>query len=155
MENPVLDGWAVPSGLPEQPGDGPGLSAGGVLRYVARRTFTCNGQGEGQELSRAVAEAIRHLAANHANPVTVDDLARQAGLSKFYFTRKFHHETGMTPGAFVRRLRITRAMELLVGTSSDIHHIASAVGYGNHAAFTRAFGRVVGTTPNLYRLTRR
>jgi len=125
-----------------------------ALAYVAGRTFIPvrpNGRGK---LSHAVKWGIRYVLNNYAHNFTITDLAGTIGLTNHYFTRKFHKETGITPGAFLQRYRITQAMNMLVRSEQPVRRIASNVGYTDHAAFTRAFGRITGTQPTMYRLTR-
>lgn len=98
--------------------------------------------------------SIRYVCHNFAEPFTIGELARFVGLSKYHFSRKFRKETGLAPRAFVQRYRITRAMDLLVDSEHRIRDIAWRVGYKDHAAFSRAFNRITGTQPILYRLTR-
>jgi len=104
-----------------------------------------------RKLSEAVAKGITYMAAEHPNELSISAVASNTGLSRFHFTRKFRSETGISPGEFLRRLRITRAMEILVGSQQRIQKIAKEVGYQDHAAFTRAFGRVLGVRPREYR----
>jgi transcriptional regulator GlxA family with amidase domain len=62
---------------------------------------------------------------------------------------------GMTPGAYLKRYRIVRAMDHLTGTRHAIKEIGELVGYRAPAAFSRAFTQIADTQPYLYRVTRR
>jgi len=136
------------------PPSDPAHEAGIVLAHVVRQTFAREQPQPKRCLSKPVAMAIRCMLARHGNALTVAELAHEVGLSRFHFTRRFHREAGITPGAFLRRLRIARAMELLVESDRNVNRIAHDVGYEDHAAFTRAFNRITGTPPTHYRLTR-
>jgi len=125
-----------------------------VIALVVGRTFIPIRTNQAAELSDPVKWSIRYVCHNFAENFTVAELARFAGLSKYHFTRKFRKETGITPGAFLQRYRITQAMSMLVRSQQPIRRIALNVGYKDHAAFSRAFGRIAGTRPTLYRLTR-
>ena len=94
--------------------------AGLVLAHVVRQTFAREHPAPRKPLSEPVAAAIGCMLARHRDTLTVADLAREAGLSRFHFTRRFRREAGITPGAFLRRLRIARATELLDATSSSV-----------------------------------
>ena len=106
------------------------------------------------DISRVVGSSIEHVLKSFDRPLTVADLAGRVGLSRFHFTRKFRRETGITPGAFLKRYRMARAMEMLSESNNPINVIASRVGYGDHAAFSRAFAKVAGMPPTRYRLAR-
>jgi AraC-like DNA-binding protein len=98
---------------------------------------------------------VRYVLENYTSQVTLEQLARGVGLSKYYLIRRFCRMTGITPGAFLKRVRLVKAMDLLVESKLDIKHVAHAVGYTDVAAFCRAFRSATGTAPRLYRLTRR
>lgn len=87
-----------------------------------------------------------HLADN----VRLDDLAKLAFVSRFHFARCFRSSTGETPMAYLRRLRIERAKQLLTSGNRPIADIAVEVGFYDQSHFTRQFKRVVGTTPGRY-----
>ena len=122
------------------------------LYLVAEQTVvSIRGKGNGF-ISRVVASSIEHVLRSFDQPLTVADLAGRVGLSRFHFTRRFRRETGITPGAFLKRYRMVRAMEMLSKSNDPINAIASRVGYGNHAAFSRAFAKIAGIPPTMYRL---
>ena len=124
-----------------------------VVRAVARRTFTQLRRESSNGSNGMVKRTVQYLLENYADDVQLDDVAHAAGLSKFHFGRQFRKETGITPGAFLQRLRVVQAMHLLTNSDQRIHKIASKVGYRNAAAFSRAFLKTTGTQPNLYRGT--
>jgi len=126
-----------------------------IVAHVARRTFTRLGAPPAARPSPEVEGTVQFVLEHFRDDITLDDLARAAGLSKYHFIRKFRKEAGITPGAFLLRYRMVRAMELLTRTDAKIREVASAVGYRDPAAFSRAFLRTTGTKPYLYRQTRR
>lgn len=98
-----------------------------------------------------VIDYIRHLDPNQdPTAITLDDLAEVAGLSKFYFLRQFNRVVGMTPGAYLRTLRLCHAAKLIRATDRPIVDIALGVGFCDHPSFSRAFVRHVGLTPRQY-----
>jgi AraC-like DNA-binding protein len=86
--------------------------------------------------------------------VTVSDVAREIGLSRFTFTRRFLASESTTPHAYITAVRIARAKELLRRTTLSIEEIALANGFGSTAHFSNAFRRLVGTTPTNFRMER-
>ena len=84
-------------------------------------------------------------------PFDLDQLAREAGISKFHFCRKFREETGFPPIRYIQHLRIQRACELLSNTNKSIQEIADATGYNDTAHFCRVFASKIGEPPGRYR----
>lgn len=84
--------------------------------------------------------------------IHVADLAREANMSVFHFSRMFKRATGHSPHQYVTLQRIDRARQLLVATSMPIAEIARAVGFKTQAHFTGVFAQHAGTTPRAYRL---
>jgi AraC-like DNA-binding protein len=82
---------------------------------------------------------------------SLDAAARQAGLSKFAFLRHFSAAFGETPHAYVTRLRLARAQELLVETDLPVTDICLEVGFSSLGSFSALFARRVGATPSGYR----
>ncbi len=82
-----------------------------------------------------------------SNDLSVDNLSRNAGLSRPYFTRLFTVLTGKTPSAFVTEERLKKAKELLYTTSLSITEISSLVGYQDLSSFVRLFKKSEGITP--------
>lgn len=126
--------------------------------------------GERFELEVAVAEAISALAAvgdfacketrpvRHAlellrerlaEPITLDELASHASLDKYHLCRAFRAQMGLPPHAYLTRLRIARAKQLLVAGLRP-SEVALQVGLYDQSQLNRHFRRLVGTTPGRY-----
>ncbi|MFC5753332.1 helix-turn-helix domain-containing protein [Actinomadura rugatobispora] len=86
-------------------------------------------------------------------PLTVEDLARQARLSSRHLGRHFRAATGTTPLQWLLTQRIRRAQELLESTDDGIDAIAAATGMGTATTMRRHFNRTVGVPPDTYRRT--
>jgi transcriptional regulator GlxA family with amidase domain len=78
-------------------------------------------------------------------------MAKAAGLERRTLLRRFVSATGMTPIEYCRRVRMARARELLEGGELSQKAIAQSVGYGDVAAFARAFRKAAGSAPGAYR----
>lgn len=83
--------------------------------------------------------------------VSLDRLSEVAELSKYHFLRQFAQVVGMTPGAYLRTLRLCQAARMLRSSPTPILDIALAVGFADHPSFSRAFARHMGMTPSEYR----
>lgn len=84
-------------------------------------------------------------------PLSLDELARSALVSKFYFLRVFQRATGVTPGRFLGAVRLHEAKRLLAHTSLNVVDVASRVGYSSTSTFSRRFTALVGISPTRYR----
>jgi AraC-like DNA-binding protein len=103
-----------------------------------------------RKIARSV-EFIRNLETSEgAAHVTLDELAEVAGLSKYHFLRQFSQVVGMTPGAYLRTLRLCHAARKLRTTELPILEVALSVGFADHPSFSRAFARHMGMTPSEY-----
>jgi transcriptional regulator GlxA family with amidase domain len=91
--------------------------------------------------------AREHLEA----PLTVEDLAEQAGMSSRHFTRAFMAETGTTPSKAVERLRIEVARQRVQSSSEAIERVAQLTGFRDPERMRRAFIRAFGQPPQSLR----
>ncbi len=132
----------------------PHASPAHLLSHVARRTFATP-QTASPAPGAFAHSSILHMSGSFDRRNTVQEAARAAGFSTFHFIRRFKRETGMTPGEFLLRYRIVRAMNLLAGTEDSIAAVGRTVGYGDASAFSRAFQKVTGSSPRDYRRAQR
>ena len=87
--------------------------------------------------------------------LTVDQMARAAGLSPTHFTRRLREHTGFTPIEYFIHLKMQRACRFLTLTPLSIKVIASRIGYEDPYYFSRLFRRVMGKPPAEYRKSKR
>jgi AraC-like DNA-binding protein len=89
--------------------------------------------------------------ARYFEPLTVDDLARAARLSRAHFSREFRREFGESPHAYLLTRRLERAASLLRTTDRSVAEICFAVGLQSVGSFTSSFSRTYGISPTAYR----
>jgi AraC-like DNA-binding protein len=89
--------------------------------------------------------------AHYADPISVADMARAAGLSKAYFTREFRAAFGESPRAYLLTRRLERAAAMLRTTDRSVADICMAVGLSSVGSFTTCFTRTFGMSPTAYR----
>jgi transcriptional regulator GlxA family with amidase domain len=94
-----------------------------------------------------LAWAREHLDA----PLTVEDMAEQAGMSSRHFARAFIAETGTTPSKAVERLRIEVARQRVQSSSEAIERVAETTGFRDPERMRRAFIRAFGQPPQSLR----
>ncbi len=103
-----------------------------------------------QAQAGAYAELVAWIEANLASELGLDALAAWVGQAPRTFHRHFSAQTGLTPAAFVERLRLDRARALLeAGQSPKV--VASAAGFGSLDRLGRLFKRRIGLSPSAYR----
>lgn len=131
--------------------------------HAARRLVAApyRSGGQAQYVPRSVPEplgerfaATREWALHRlGEPLTLDALARHAGVSARTFSRRFVADTGYTPMQWVMRARIDLARELLERSERSVEQIAGDAGLGTGANLRLHFQRILGTTPSDYRRT--
>jgi transcriptional regulator GlxA family with amidase domain len=84
-------------------------------------------------------------------PLTVEDMAEQAGMSSRHFARAFIAETGTTPSKAVERLRIEVARQRVQSSSEAIELVAQSTGFRDPERMRRAFIRAFGQPPQSLR----
>jgi transcriptional regulator GlxA family with amidase domain len=99
----------------------------------------------------AILKAQHWLSTQRGQAIGVADAARFASLEPRTFLRRFVNATGMKPSEYQRRLRVSRAREMLEFSRIGIDAIAASVGYDDVGAFRRLFRKLVGLTPSEYR----
>ncbi|TIO84064.1 MAG: helix-turn-helix domain-containing protein [Mesorhizobium sp.] len=83
--------------------------------------------------------------------LTLADLARELGISRFHFSRAFKQSTGMTPHAFIARRRLEQSADMLRSTNLSATRIAMECGFSSSSHLTTAFRRAFGANPIEFR----
>lgn len=109
----------------------------GEAGAAARAAF-----GAGNEIARA----IRFLSAHLREPVTIEDLAAHAGMSRAVFHRRFKEATAMSPIQFMKSMRLNNAAMKIAG-GVTVNKAAMDVGYVSTSQFSREFKRLYGQPP--------
>lgn len=104
-----------------------------------------------QAIEQAVKRAIDAMHSNLGEQLTIDDMARTAMFSKFYFCRIFRQVTGVSPRRFLSALRLQEAKRLLLTTEWSVADISNRVGYTSLGTFSSRFKHCVCVSPTTYR----
>lgn len=99
----------------------------------------------------AVDQALKYMRANINRRISVDSLAREAGLCERRFRQVFMELTGVQPKKYLETLRIAIAEELLLNTSFPIGDISGRLGYSSQFHFCKAFRAARGVPPSQFR----
>jgi AraC-like DNA-binding protein len=89
--------------------------------------------------------------ARYAEPLSVDDLAAAARLSRAHFSREFRATFGESPHAYLLTRRLERAAALLRMTDRSVADVCFSVGLRSVGSFTTSFTRTYGRSPTAYR----
>jgi AraC-like DNA-binding protein len=127
-------------------GDGLARHATSLLADSITRKFSAQGRR-----AEPILRALAIIEERYAEPLTVAELARAAGMGVSRFHEQFRRETGHTPAERLAAIRLDRAEDLLRETRFSIAEIALAVGFSDQSALTRSFRRRRGTTPAAFR----
>lgn len=100
---------------------------------------------------RAVAAAVRYIAAHACEGLTVDTVLAHTGVSRSQLEKKFRQYLGRSPQAEIRRVQIARVRQLLAETDLPLKGIAELTGYDYMEYMCVVFRRLTGETPGAYR----
>ena len=92
-----------------------------------------------------------YLDAHYTEKISLDALAEQFFISKFYLTRVFKEQFGVSINTYILNLRITKAKQLLRFTDRKLENIGYQCGLGAPHYFSRIFKQVEGITPSEFR----
>jgi len=98
-----------------------------------------------------VADAVRLIEENPEASLSLDVLARQAGMSPYHFLRVFNAVSGLTPHQYVRRARLRRAAVRLLIEPTRVIDVALDSGFRDVSNFNHAFRSEFGVSPRRYR----
>jgi YesN/AraC family two-component response regulator len=123
-------------------------AARGPQPDVSRNGSSAPGALQHAHLARALGFIETHL---HTE-LRLEQVAREAGMSKFHFSRYFKKMVGITFRQFLTRRRITRALDLLRSARS-VSDVYLDVGFKDLSHFSRAFHKLTGQNPSHFRRT--
>ena len=99
-----------------------------------------------------VEAAVRYMCEHLSEPLKIEELARQQGISRRWLEHAFRRKLGKTPHLYLNFLRIRRARELLLREPKPtLLAVARECGFSDAKRLRLAFTRIVGVGPNQYR----
>jgi len=126
--------------------------------FMILLSFLVDVAGDGpHDVLRAGLDVRRiadYLQNSFHRPVYLEELAFRASMSKATLLRHFKGQFGMTPMAYLQRIRLRHAAELLSGSELSVKEVAEASGFPTEAYFFRAFKKNYGVSPVRFRETR-
>ncbi|MFE2181707.1 helix-turn-helix domain-containing protein [Streptomyces sp. NPDC059455] len=131
------------------------LYAESAATFLAVHVLSCGVRPPKVDRSGAagpwVHKAVAMMRDRLGGPLTVADLAAEAGFSVYHFIRAFKDATGQTPHRYLTRLRIEEAQRLLRAGGLSVAQVATRCGFGSPGSLSTAFLRHTGVRPSAYR----
>jgi AraC-like DNA-binding protein len=85
-----------------------------------------------------------------ADPLDLEQMAAEAGFSKFHFARAFKDAYGETPAHYLTRRRLERAKDLLRSANLTVTEVCMLVGFSSLGSFSSRFSELVGMSPSAF-----
>lgn len=97
--------------------------------------------------SRRITRAVNHLREHMDEPLKVENMARELGMSVSGFHQHFKSVTAMSPVQFQKHIRLQEARRLMLGEDLDVATASSRVGYEDPSYFSREYKKLFGAPP--------
>lgn len=128
--------------------DGAGAA---LLASLTERFATATARPVPAAMRRRIDALMVFIQAGLETPLTVHDLAGEAGMSVNHLIANFARATGWTPAQYILRQRLRRACWFLSNRPLSVAEIAFATGFSSHAHLCAAFRRKLGMSPGDWR----
>jgi len=122
-----------------------------LLYFLYRDACQMEQFGVPGHVSDAVVTAMAYMGGHYQEAISLEDIARATNLSPNYFHRVFTAAATMTPLAYLTKVRLEHARELLLTNNWPISEVAQACGFESASYFTLVFRKNTGFTPGDYR----
>jgi AraC-like DNA-binding protein len=98
--------------------------------------------------AQRILESMQRIREQHADKLSVEGLARKAGMSPSHYAHRFRAVARVSPMRYVREVRLDRARNLLLASGARAGEVALTVGFESPAHFAREFKRRFGVPPS-------
>ena len=119
-----------------------------ILVHTVRQADAAGSTGRLHPAAAAMAE---YLYEHFTEPLSLEILSSRLGYTPQYLSSLFHRETGMSPSAYLQKLRVERSCRMLAESRLGISKIAQEVGYCDLKHFNSVFRRYTGVSPREFR----
>jgi AraC family transcriptional regulator len=127
------------------------LMLGGIAREMLAATARLTEPHREALRPRWLLRGLEVIHARYSDALGLNELARKVGVHPVYFSRAFRAHMGCTLGAYLRKLRVDRAADMLASSEESIADIALQVGFADQSHLSNVFRRLRGITPSRYR----
>ena len=94
-----------------------------------------------------IQNAMKYVEQHYAEPIRIEQLAKECHISETHFRRLFTEYIDMTPIEYVNMVRVLRACDILRSTNDSMSTVALNCGFSTVSTFDRNFKNVIGVTP--------
>ena len=94
-----------------------------------------------------IQNALKYVETHYADPIRIEQLAKECHISETHFRRLFSEYIDMTPIEYVNMVRVLRACDILRSTNDSMSTVALNCGFSTVSTFDRNFKQVLGVTP--------
>lgn len=122
-----------------------------LRQFVSRHILEAPEFGSQESSNETFRTILQYVNQNYLQDLSIQSLSQKFYTNPSYISQLFKKETGETFTAYIAKLRITYACELLSGTSQMVGEIAEKAGYPDYFYFTKIFKRMIGKTPSQFR----
>lgn len=122
-----------------------------LLIFLIRSTQHHDFSHSAVESGQLINQATRYISENYEKPLSLNEIAKQLGISKSHFCRLFKKKTGANFSDYLTGVRINEAAKMLRATDLSVTEIALRCGYNDSAYFAMIFKKIKNTTPLKYR----
>lgn len=119
----------------------------GLMAEISKRFDAMNSD----DISRIIVKAEAFIKTHYNQNISLSDVANSVHLNPTYLSTIFHKTKKMKYSDYVTKVRIDKAIELLIQTDKKIYAISDEIGYKNVHYFNRVFRKQMGTTPKAFR----
>jgi AraC family transcriptional regulator len=121
-----------------------------LLEHHGDRTLKLT-RPRGKLSALQLRQIIEYIHEHLTHEISLVELATQANLSAYHFTRLFKQSIGLSPHQYVLQNRVERAKKLiLISKTLSLTEVGLAVGFYDQSHFTKAFKQVVGVSPKVF-----
>lgn len=103
------------------------------------------------ELFRRLSMAKVYMERHFCDPISLENVSREAALSRYHLIRSFKKVFGITPYQYLLQLRMDKARKMLLSTKLMVHEIATCCGFADVNSFGKTFKNYYGTAPTKFR----
>lgn len=104
------------------------------------------------EVFTRLLEAKAFIEENFGREIDLDEMAKKAAISNFYFVRLFKRVFGLPPYQYLLQYRLKRSADMLITTELPIYEIAMRCGFDSHITYSTQFKQFYAIPPSRYRM---
>ncbi|OPJ63246.1 AraC family transcriptional regulator [Clostridium oryzae] len=125
--------------------------AGILLRYMPKEEYSLEELSREKERLKRMESIFQYVEANYQNQIDLDEISKAMGFSKYYFTKFFKKNVGMTFVDYLSNFRVMRAQWSILQEEDSMAEVAYKSGFNSIKTFNRVFKNITGCSPMEYK----